>query len=107
MGEHVGLLDAGEPVDRRTIELHALGERRLELRGGDGERLEVAEHVGEPQPDEPDAAFFDGAQDVLVLFGHGDLRAGILRLGRRGEKWRCRPETQCSHFRNRGETRVV
>ena len=63
--DHVGLLDPAEPLDRRAVEAHALGERALELLRGDRERLQEAEHVGEPQPDEPDAVVFDGAQDVV------------------------------------------
>ena len=48
-GEHVGLLHAAEPVDGRAVELHALLEGVLELGRGDGERLQLAEHVGEPR----------------------------------------------------------
>ena len=53
-GEHVALLDAAEAVDGRAVEVHALLEGVLELGRGDGERLELAEHVGEPEPDEAD-----------------------------------------------------
>ena len=42
-------------------------ERVVELGRADREALEVAEHVGEPQPDQPHAAFFDGAQHVVTL----------------------------------------
>ena len=31
----------------------------------------VPEHVGEPEPDEPDVALFDGAEDELLLTVHG------------------------------------
>ncbi len=43
-----------KPSIERAVELHALGEGALELGGADGEALELAEDVGEPQPDEPD-----------------------------------------------------
>ena len=35
-------------------------------------RLELAEHVGEPEADEADPALLDGAQDVLVLAFHAE-----------------------------------
>ena len=69
-GEHVALLHAAEAVDRRAVELHALVEGVLELGRRDGEGLELAEHVGEPEPDEPDPAFLDGAQHVVLLAFH-------------------------------------
>ena len=50
-GEHVALLDADEPVDRRAVEGHPVLERVLQLGRADGEALQVAEHVGEPQAD--------------------------------------------------------
>ena len=68
--QHVALLGPAEPVDRRTVELHALGEGALELGSGDRERLELAEHVGEPQADQPDATLLDGAQHVVLLTFH-------------------------------------
>ena len=69
-GEHVALLHPGEAVDRRAVEGHALLEGVLELGGGDGEALQLAEHVGEPEPDEPDAALLDRAQHVVLLAFH-------------------------------------
>ena len=70
LGEHVGLVDAGEPLDDRPVEADALGEGPLELGRRDGDRLQGAEHVGEPEPDEPDVALFDGAEDELLLTVH-------------------------------------
>ena len=72
-GEHVALLDAAEAVDGRTVELHALVEGVLELGRGDGERLQLAEHVGEPEPHEADPALLDRAQHVLHLSIHGAI----------------------------------
>src|SRR5262249_9133483 len=69
---HVGLLDAGEPLDGRPVEAHPLDQRGLQLLRGDGDRLEEPEDVGEPQPDELDPPLLDGAQDVLGLVGHGE-----------------------------------
>ena len=73
LGEHVGLVDPGEALDRRTVEPDALGEGTLELCRGDRHRLEHAEHVGEPQPDEPDVTLFDRAQHELRLLVHADI----------------------------------
>ena len=70
LGEHVGLVDAGEALDGRTVEADALGEGALELRRRDGHGLERAEHVREPQTDEADVALFDRAQHELFLTVH-------------------------------------
>ena len=64
-GQHVGLLHAGVPVDRAAVEVHALGEGVLQLGRGDGEGLELAVDVGEPEPDEPDALLLDESEDVV------------------------------------------
>jgi hypothetical protein len=47
-GDHVGFEDAGETLDRRTVEADALVEGGLKFGGGDADRLERAENVGEP-----------------------------------------------------------
>ena len=82
--QHVGFLHAREPVDRRPVEGHAVLECVLQLGRRDGETLERAQHVGEPEAHEPDAAFFDAAQDVVALLlahvGH------LLSLSRPGSK---------------------
>ena len=75
-GEHVGLLDAAEALDGRAVEGHALLEGVLELGRGDGEALELAEHVGEPEPDEAHAALLDGPEDVVELVLHPESLAG-------------------------------
>ena len=82
VGEHVALLHPAEPVDGGTVELHALLEGRVELHGGDGDRLDLAEHVGEPEPNQPDPSFLDGPQHVVLLVIHSCLHPGReLRLG--------------------------
>ena len=70
-GEHVALLDPGEAVDRRAVEGHALLEGVLQLGRGDGEALQLTEDVGEPQPDEADAALLDRSEHVVLLAFHG------------------------------------
>ena len=70
LGEHVGLVDAGEALDDRAVEADPLGEGPLELGRCDGDGLQGAEHVGEPEPDETDVALFDGAEDELLLTVH-------------------------------------
>ena len=64
-GEHVGFLDARVPLDRGAVEGHALFERAFELGRRDGEALELAEHVGEPEAHEAHASFFDGSEHVV------------------------------------------
>ena len=68
--EDVGLVDSAEAVDGGAVELHALVEHLLKFGRRDRHRLELTEHVGEPQADETDTAFFDGAKDVLLLSAH-------------------------------------
>ena len=69
-GEHVALLDPAEAVDGRAVELHALLEGGVQLDRRDGHRLELAEHVGEPQAHEAHPSFLDGAQHVVLLVVH-------------------------------------
>ncbi len=68
--EHVGLDHPRQALDGRAVEADALGERGLQLRGSHGDRLQRAEHVGEPEPDEPDVALLDGAEHELLLTIH-------------------------------------
>ena len=72
-GEHVALLHPAEAVDGRAVEVHALLEGVLELGGRDGDRLELAEHVGEPQADEADPTLLDRAQHVVLLAFHAPM----------------------------------
>ncbi len=75
-GQHVGFLDPAVALDRGAVEGDALLEGDLELCGGDLDRFQKAQDIGEPQADEAHAALFDGAQDVLVLAFHVEsLRA--------------------------------
>ena len=71
LGEHVGLVDPGEALDRRAVEADALGEGALELGRRDRDRLQEAEHVGEPQPHEPDVALLERAEHEVFLLAHG------------------------------------
>ncbi len=81
-GQHVALLDTAEAVDRRSVEVHALVERVLELGRTDGEGLQFPEHVGEPEADEPHSALLHGPKNVLTPRIHGSnlepLRPGLL-----------------------------
>ena len=70
VGEHVGLVDAREALDRRAVEAEALGEGALDLGRGDRDRLERADDVGEPEPDELDAPLLDRAKNELLLAVH-------------------------------------
>ena len=65
--DHVGFRHPREPLDRGAVEADALLEGAVELGGRDGYRLEVSEHVGEPQPDEADIAFLQRAQHEFLL----------------------------------------
>ena len=76
LGEHVRLGDPGEALDGRPVEADPLVEGALELGRRDGDRLEEAEHVGEPQPHEADVALLEGAEHELLLLVHAGDRAG-------------------------------
>src|SRR5690606_23837636 len=64
--DHVRLEDPRESLDRRAVEADALAERGLELRRRDRDRLERAEHVGEPESDEADVPLLYGAENELL-----------------------------------------
>ena len=66
LGQHVALLDAAESGDRGAVEVHPLLERVLQLGGADGERLQLAVDIGEPEADQPHPPLFDGAQYVVL-----------------------------------------
>ena len=69
-GDHVGLVDPGEALDGRAVEADALVERGLQLGRRHRHALERAEHVGEPQPDEPDVALLQRPEHELLLTVH-------------------------------------
>ncbi len=66
----VGFEDAREALDGGAVEADALLEGALEFGGSDRDRLEEAEHVGEPQPDESDVPFLQRAQHEFLLAVH-------------------------------------
>ena len=71
MREHVGLVGAREALDRRSVESETLGERALDLGRRDRDRLQGADDVREPQPNELDTALLDGAKNEVALLVHG------------------------------------
>ena len=98
-GEHVRFLDPAVALDGRPVEGHALFEGGLELGRGDGEALQGAQDVGEPEADEPDTALFDRPQDVVELL----LHASSLRTPPYDPRGRIGPETERSCSGNGGE----
>ena len=87
-GEHVALLDAAEAVDRRAVERHPVLERVLQLGRADGEALQAAEHVGEPQADQPHAAFLHGVQHVVaLLLEHHGLSSSSRSVANMRQAW--------------------
>ncbi len=84
----VGFGDPGEALDRRAVEADALLEGALEFGGRDRDRLQVSEHVGEPQPDETDVPFLQRAQHEFLLAIHDrERRHRLLNLCYGG--WYC------------------
>ena len=80
--QDVALLDPAEPVDGGAVEGHPLLQRVLQLCGADGEALELAEHVGEPEANEADPALLHRPHDVVLV----SLHAHRLQSG---PGWRC------------------
>ena len=75
-GQHVGLLRLREAVHRAAVEANALLEGLREVLRRDGERLEVAQHVGKPQAHEADVALLNRAKhevDVLLVAHRASL----------------------------------
>ena len=70
LGEHVGLVDPREPLDRGAVEPDPLRERALELGRRHRHGLQEPEHVGEPQPHEPDVTLLERAQHEVFLLAH-------------------------------------
>jgi hypothetical protein len=63
----------------------------LELGGVDGEALQLPQHVGEPESDEPNIAVLDDLQDVVGGLGsHGARAVGHLILRSCGRRLRGR-----------------
>ncbi len=79
-GHHVGFLRPRESLHRGAVEAHPLLQRLLQLLDGDGDVLEGAKDVGEPEADELDPQVAGGLEDVLLILqcrgrcGHGNLR---------------------------------
>src|SRR5207237_9972687 len=63
-GDHVRLLDAVEAGDRGAVEAHPVLERVGQLVAADGERLQLAQDVREPEADEFDVLRLDPLEDV-------------------------------------------
>ena len=76
--DHVGLLDRVEAGDRGAVETHPALERVVELGRVDRERLQLAEDVGEPEPDEADAALVGERLDVVGRAGRVHGRGSVL-----------------------------
>jgi hypothetical protein len=70
-GDHVGLVYSREALDGASVEADAVREGALELRRGDGHRLEHSEHVREPEPDETNITLFERAEHEFFLPIHG------------------------------------
>src|SRR5215469_16973362 len=60
----------GEALDGRAIEADPVPKRALKLGGRDGDGLKGTEHVGEPEPDEPDVPLLQRPQYELFLPVH-------------------------------------
>ena len=71
LDQHVGFNDASKALDRGAIETNTFSEGTFKFGGSNRNRLEHAEHIGEPQPNESNISLFDRAQHKLCLLIHG------------------------------------
>lgn len=62
--DHIALLDPREPLDRGAVEAHPGLQGLGQLGACDGEALEPAENVGEPEAYEPDIVLLDEFQNL-------------------------------------------
>ena len=93
--EHVGLKDAGQALDRRSVEADALLEGALDLGRCDGHGLELSGDVSEPQADEADVTFLDGSEHVLLLLVQWGLLSMVARQPADDVAGGLAPETFC------------
>jgi hypothetical protein len=68
-----GSEDAGQALDRGTVESESFLEGAFHLGRGQGHGLERSHDVGEPQAHKPHVALFDRPQDKLLLAVHTGL----------------------------------
>jgi len=68
--EHIGLVGARESLDGRAVETDALAEGALHLGGGECDRLQGPDDVGEPEPHKLHAPLFNGAENEVTLLVH-------------------------------------
>ena len=66
LGDHVALMDTGESLDGGSVEAHALVDALIELRRGDLEALQPAEHVGEPELDKAYVILLHRFQNITL-----------------------------------------
>ncbi len=62
-----------EALDGRSVEADAFVEGTFEFGRCDRYGLQGPQDVGEPQPNEPNVAFFDCAKDEFSLLLHGPI----------------------------------
>ena len=97
--EQVGLVGARQALDRGPVEAEPFAEGSLDLGRGDGDGLEGADDVGEPQPHELDATLLDRAKNEVALLVHPAPFLGRFQTSGRPRTHRCNTDAQVIHFR--------
>nr|EIF89406.1 putative NAD/FAD-dependent oxidoreductase [Streptomyces tsukubensis NRRL18488] len=69
-GDHVGFVDPGEALDGGAVEADALVKRLFQFGGCDGDGLQEAQHIGEPEAHEADVALLQRAEHKFLLLVH-------------------------------------
>src|SRR5690606_18665107 len=71
LGQHVRLIDPRKPFYSGTVEPDPFRKSGLQFGGSHRNRLEVTEHVGEPQSHEADIALLKSPEHEFLLSVHG------------------------------------
>ena len=90
---HVGLIDASEALDRGAVEADAFFEGLGQLLYGDGDALQGAEDVCEPEADEFDVMLAAGLENVGAGFRgvRGHSKSSPRRTGMAASSFPTRP----------------
>ena len=87
--EHIGILQARKPVDRRAVKADTLFKRDFDIGRRNGDIFQIAENIGEPQSQKANVALFDLLDDILLRINHESPLTAVLskvRLRRKADR---------------------
>ena len=89
MHEHIGILQARKPVDRRAVKADTLFKRDFDIGRRNGDIFQIAENIGEPQSQKANVALFNLLDDILLRINHESPLTAVLskvRLRRKADR---------------------